>query len=657
MSETRKKAKKPNAAPKKAAAAPESHAFKAETARLLHLLIHSVYSDREVFLRELISNAADACDRLRYEAIQNPKLTEDDPRFRITVVVDSAARTLGVEDNGVGMDHDALVADLGVIARSGTGAFLDKIVEAGEGGSLIGRFGVGFYAAFMVAREVEVISRAAGSGEVWRWFSAGGEGFSVEQVTAERAGMHARGTVVTLHLAEDAAEFLEVSRIERIVKTYSSHVPVPVLLAEVKDGRRGEARAVTDASALWRKPKSEVSLEAYKEFYGHVSGQFDEPALTVHYRAEGRHEYAVLLFVPSAPPFDLFDPERRGRVRLYVRRVYITDQAELLPAYLRFVRGVIDSEDMPLNISREMLQNNPLVAQIRKAVTNRLLAELGKLAEKEPDTFVKIWDAFGPVIKEGLYEDAERRDELYALCRFRTTRDPEGWRSLEHYVADLKDNQTAVYYITGESPEQLASSPQLEGFTARGIEVLLLADPVDSFWTATALGFDGKPFRSVTQGAADLDAIPVEESGAKDEKTKDREAPAKAKLATLIAMVKETLGDAVSDVTASQRLTSSPCCLVAPAGGPDRQLEKLLARHAGKGALSAPVLEINPDHPLIAALAETAAAGGGGDALKDASWLIYDQARIAEGESPHDAAAFCNRLTEILVKAMAGKTG
>ncbi|HSM19726.1 MAG TPA: molecular chaperone HtpG, partial [Hyphomicrobiales bacterium] len=459
------------------------------------------------------------------------------------------------------------------------------------------------------------------------------------------------------HLADDAEEFLDASRIERIIKTYSAHVPVPVSLIEVKDGERGEPRAVTDASALWRKPKAEVTQEAYKEFYGHVSGQFDEPALTIHYRAEGRHEYAVLLFVPSAQPFDLFDPERRGRVRLYVRRVYITDQAELLPAYLRFVRGVIDSEDMPLNISREMLQNNPLVAQIRKAVTNRVLSEMTKLADKEPEGFAKIWEAFGPVIKEGLYEDAERRDDLYALARFRSTAKPEGWHSLKDYVADLKDNQTAIYYITGETPEQLAASPQLEGFRARGIEVLLLSDPVDSFWTATAVGFEGKPFRSVTQGAADLESIPLEKGGEKEKEKKDEEGPGKAQLATLIALIKETLGDAVSDVTLSQRLTSSACCLVAPAGGPDRQLEKLLARHAGQGALSAPVLEINPDHPLIAALAETAAAGGGGDAIKDASWLIYDQARIAEGEGPHDAAAFCNRLTEVLVKAMAGARG
>ncbi|MDP2619768.1 MAG: molecular chaperone HtpG [Hyphomicrobiales bacterium] len=649
--------KSPKAASSKTVAKAENHAFKAETARLLQLLIHSVYSDREVFLRELISNAADACDRLRYEAIQNPKLTEDEPHFRINIIVDPAAKTLSVEDNGVGMDHDALVADLGVIARSGTRAFIDRIAAAGEGGNLIGQFGVGFYAAFMVAREVEVVSRAAGSGEVWRWLSAGGESFSVEPVTGERARMHRRGTRVTLHLAEDAAEFLEVPRIERVIKTYSGHVPVPISLVEVKEGKPGEARAVTDASALWRKPKSQVSPEAYKEFYGHVSGQFDEPALAIHYRAEGRHEYAVLLFVPSAPPFDLFDPERRGRVRLYVRRVYITDQAELLAPYLRFVRGVIDSEDMPLNISREMLQNNPLVEQIRKAVTNRVLSELGRLAEAEPEKFIKIWESFGAVIKEGLYEDAERRDELYELTRFRTTRKPEGWRSLKDYVADLKDNQTAIYTIAGESLDQLAASPQLEGFRARGIEVLLLSDPVDSFWTATALGFAGKPFRSVTQGAADLDAIPLKESAAKDESKDKKAEPGKAKLATLIAMVKETLGSAVSDVALSQRLTSSPCCLVAPAGGPDRQLEKLLARHAGQAALSAPVLEINPDHALIAALAESAAAGGNAEPVKSAVWMLFDQARIAEGEGPHDAAAFCNRLTDILVKAMAAKSG
>lgn len=650
MSETRKTGKKPKTGSSKTEATAESHAFKAETARLLQLLIHSVYSDREVFLRELISNAADACDRLRYEAIQNPKLTEDEPQFRITVLVDPAARTLSVEDNGIGMDRDALIADLGVIARSGTRAFLDRVAAAGEGGNLIGQFGVGFYAAFMVAREVEVVSRAAGSDEVWRWHSSGGETFSVEPVTGEAAKANKRGTRVTLHLAEDAAEFLEVPRIERVVKTYSGHVPVPVFLAEVKEGARGEARALTDASALWRKPKGAVTGEAYKEFYGHVSGQFDAPALTVHYRAEGRHEYAVLLFVPSARPFDLFDPERRGRVRLYVRRVYITDEAELLPAYLRFVRGVIDSEDMPLNISREMLQNNPLVAQIRKAVTNRLLAELGGLAEKEPEKFTKVWEAFGAVIKEGLYEDAERRDDIYALSRFRTTRAPKGWRSLKDYVADLKPNQTAIYYITGESPERSALSPQLEGFAARGLEVLLLSDPVDSFWTMTALGFDGKPFRSVTQGAADLDAIPLEAGG----KSKDEDAPGKAKLATLIALIKQTLGEAVSDVSLSQRLTSSPCCLVARAGGPDRQLEKLLARHAGQAALSAPVLEINPDHRLISGLAETAAAEGNTEAVKSVAWMLYDQARIAEGEGPKDAAAFCSRLTEMLVKAMAG---
>lgn len=623
------------------------HSFQAETARLLHLLIHSVYSEREVFLRELVSNAADACDKLRYEAIRAPALLGDDPQFRITVVLDPAAGTLSVEDNGIGMDRDELVDNLGTIARSGTRACLDALAGTGEGSSLIGRFGVGFYAAFMVAREVEVISRRAGTDEVWRWHSVGGEGFTVTRPDTAPAELGDRGTLVRLHLSEDAREFLDPARIERVIRTYSGHVPVPLFLVEVKDDARGSARALGDATALWRKPKAEVTPEAYREFYGHVSGQFDEPVLTIHYRAEGRHEYSVLLFVPSQPPFDLFDPERRGRVRLYVRRVFITDRAELLPAWLRFVRGVVDSEDMPLNFSREMLQNNPLVAQIRKALTGRVLTELGKLAAGDAETWLKVWQAFGAVLKEGLYEEPERRDELYELARFRTTRAPEGWRSLKDYVAGMRPDQTAIYYLAGGDDGRLAASPQLEGFRARGIEVLLLSDPVDSFWTVSALGYDGKPFRSIAQGAAEIDGIPlVEEAG------EQREAPAEAKVATLIALMKETLGEAVADVVPSARLTESASCLVAPAGGLDRRLERILAHQTGGGRVSAPMLEINPRHPLIAALAERAAAGGAAPALADAAWLVYDQARIADGEGPQDAARFCARLNDALVKAL-----
>lgn len=628
----------------------EPHGFRAETARLLHLLIHSVYSDREVFLRELVSNAADACDKLRYEAIAAPALTGDDPQFRISVVIDAAAGTLSVEDNGIGMGREELVDNLGTIARSGTRAYLDALKDKTEGAGQIGQFGVGFYAAFMVAREVEVISRRAGSDGVWRWHSTGGEGFTVSELDAASAGFAGRGTIVRLHLSDDAREFLDAGRIERIIKTYSGHVPVPVFLVEMKGGERGEPRALGDASALWRKPKSEISAEAYKEFYGHVSGQFDEPALTIHYRAEGRHEYVVLLFVPTQPPFDLYDPERRGRVRLYVRRVFITDHAELLPPWLRFVRGLVDSEDMPLNISREMLQNNPLVAQIRKALTGRVLSELGKLAEKDAETYLEVWQAFGTVLKEGLYEDPERRDELYALARFHTTRDPGGWRSLKDYVADMRPNQTAIYYLAGAGDERLAASPQLEGFRARGIEVLLLGDPVDSFWTVSAIGYDGKPFRSIAQGAAEIDQVPLA-----DEAEAAGEAPAEPKVATLIALMKQTLGEAVADIVPSARLTTSASCLVAPQGGLDRRLERILASQTGAGQVSAPVLEINPRHALIAAMAERAAAGKARDGLDEAIWLIYDEARIAEGEGPQDPAEFCARLNAALVRALANQ--
>jgi molecular chaperone HtpG len=498
----------------------------------------------------------------------------------------------------------------------------------------------------MVAGEVEVVSRRAGAGEAWRWRSKAGEGFTVEEVALQEAP--ARGTVVRLHLTDEAKEFLEPARIERIVRTYSGHVPVPLTLIEVKDGQRGEPRAIGDSNAIWRLPRAEVTEEAYQDFYGHVAGQFDTPALTIHYRAEGRHEYSVLLFLPSMPPLDLFDPERHGRLRLYVRRVFITDQAALLPGYLRFMRGVIDSEDMPLNISREMLQNNPLVAQIRKAVTNRVLSELKKFAEKDAEAYRAFWDNFGAVLKEGLYEDAERRDDLYALSRFATTSAPEGGRGLADYVAGMNDNQTAIYYLTGENVRQLEASPQLEGFRARGIEVLLLTDPIDSFWTAAAMGYEGKPFRSVAQGSADLEAIPLADEG------KEETPPAAAaELATLIAALKQTLGEAVSDVVASQRLTESACCLVAPAGGPDRRLEKLLARQGG-GQLSAPVLEINPRHALVRSLAEKAAAGGHAGDMADAAWLLFDSARIAEGESPQDPAAFCARLNDLMTRGLGG---
>ncbi|MEO8668684.1 MAG: molecular chaperone HtpG [Bauldia sp.] len=618
----------------------EVRPFEAEVSRLLQLMVHSVYSNRDIFLRELISNAADACEKLRMLALDRPELTADDPGLKITLIPDKVAGTLTVADNGVGMDRAELIDNLGTIARSGTRAFLDSLKKDGEGSALIGQFGVGFYSAFMAASEVTVVSRRAGSGEAWRWTSDGAGSYRVDP--APPAEAPARGTRVTLKLAEDARTYAEEATIERVVAATSAHVPVPIV---VKLGDGVAEKTLTDGSALWRKPRNSVTAEEYAEFYRFVGG-FDDPALTVHYRAEGRHEYSVLLFVPSMKPLDLFDPSRKGRIKLYVRRVFITDEAEILPAWLRFVRGVIDSEDLPLNLSREMLQKNPVLEAIGKAVTNRILADLEKLGQDDKATFEKIWEAFGAVIKEGLYEDMERRDALYAIARFRTSTGGEAWRSLSDYLAALRPNQTAIYYALGEDAETIRKSPHLEGFGRRGIEVLVLSDPVDAFWVRTALGYEGKPFQSVTQGSADLNNIPLA-----DTETGGEAAP-EAAVATLAALFKQALGDRVSSVRASARLTTSAVCLVASDLGPDRQLEKILAKHQELKAKSAPVLELNPTHGLVRSLAARAVAGGGADAIEDAAIILYGEARILDGETPDDPADHAARVGRLIEKGL-----
>ncbi len=633
---------------KKKTAKAESHEFQAEVSKLLHLMVHSVYSETEVFLRELISNAADACDKLRYAAITQSDLLAEDPDLKITITANAGAKELTIADNGIGMDHDELVGNLGTIARSGTEAFVKQLSEKDTDVQQIGQFGVGFYSAFMVAGEVEVVSRKAGSDEVWKWDSDGSGQFNLAPVGAKDAAAHARGTTIILKLRDDAEEYLEASRIETIIKTYSDHISFPITLTVTGAEDDQEPRQLNAASALWTRPKSEISEDQYKEFYGHVGGMFDEPALTLHYKAEGRHEYTVLVFVPTQKPFNLFDPDRKAKLKLYVRKVFISEDAEMLPGYLRFVRGVIDSEDMPLNISREMLQNNPIVASIRKAVTNRILSELEKTADKAPGTYEKIWDEFGSVLKEGLYEDMERRDQLLSLARFRTSTSDGAQRSLKAYVADMKENQTAIYYVTGEDQTKALASPQLEGFRAKAIEVLVLSDPVDNFWITSALGFDGKPFKSITQGAADLDTI------ASDETTEDAEPEADAsEFGTLIALIKQTLGDDVTDVRRSDRLTDSAACLVAEAGAMDRNLEKILAQHNPEGMpKQAPVLEINPRHEMIKALAQSAKADGATSDLEDAARLLLDQAYILEGEPVADPAAFAARMSRFMTRRM-----
>ncbi|WP_026606019.1 molecular chaperone HtpG [Methylocapsa acidiphila] len=632
-------------------AAGQTHAFQADVARLLHLMVHSVYSDRDIFLRELLSNAADACEKLRYEALADPALAT--APFAIEIRIDKDAQTLAVEDNGIGMSEADLADALGTIARSGTRAFLERLSAEGREGAespqgagpnldLIGQFGIGFYSAFMVADHVDVFTRRAGSHEAFHWRSDGKGSFSITPLPLADAPAH--GTRVVLHLNEASKDYLEPGRIERIVREHSSALTAPIDLIESPGA---EKRRLTDGSALWTKPKSAISEHEYTEFYRDLAGQFDEPALTAHWRAEGRHEYTVLAFVPGSRPLDLFDPARQGRAKLYVRHVLISDDADVLPRWLRFVRLVVDSADLPLNVSREMIQESPLFAAIKKGVANRLLQELTKLAESEPEKFATVWTNFGAVLKEGLYEDPEKRDPLFGLARFATSTHPDGGRSLKDYVAGLQTNQTAIYYLLGEDVKRLAASPQIEGFRARGVEVLLLPDPIDAFWVATAVGFDGKPFKSVTQGAADIKSIPLQKGEAEEPAPEE---PPAARLAALFALMKQVLGESVADVRASDRLAESPACLVASDFGPDRRLERLLAEHGQLGAASKPILEVNGGHPLIRALVGLV---GGPDKQKieDIVWLLFDEARLMEGDKPADAPHFATRLTRILLEA------
>ena len=618
--------------------ASETKPFQAEVAELLNLMVHSVYSETDIFLRELISNASDALDKLRYESIAKPELMEKGGEPKIRIIPKKAPDTLTIVDNGIGMDRQELIDNLGTIAKSGTKSFISKLTETKDSAGLIGQFGVGFYAAFMVADKITVTSRRAGSNDVWTWTSAGGAGFEIAPASEEAAARVERGTEIVLHLKPDASKYLEDWQIERIVTEYSDNIQFPIELVP----EEGEPRQINSASALWQRSKSELSEDDYKQAYKQIAGAFDEPAMTLHYRAEGRQSYAVLLFAPSTKPFDLFEPERKGKIKLYVRRVFITSEAELLPPYLRFLRGVIDSEDLPLNLSREMLQKNPQLAQIRTAVTGKVISELESLAEKKPEDFTKIWDSFGPVLKEGLYEDFERREKLLSLARFTTTAGEK--RSLKQYVEAMKENQTEIYYLVGDSLERLKSNPKLESATARGIEVLLLTDPVDAFWTSAQLDFGGKPLKSLSQGDVNFDLIPKLEQD-QDKDTKDE---TKADEATVIAVIKDALGDRVSDVKASQRLTSSASCLVAGGMGPDRELEKLLAR-ANKGAGSKPILEINLQHPLVATLSDTKTDKA---EAADLAFLLLEQAQILDGELPEDPAAFASRLNRLVLRGV-----
>jgi molecular chaperone HtpG len=600
----------------------ERHEFGAEVGRLLDLVVHSLYSEREIFLRELVANAADAMDRRRFEALTDAALAPP-PEAKVRIVPDKSARTLLIADDGIGMGRQELIDNLGTIARSGTRAFGAALETAKpeERPSLIGQFGVGFYSAFMVADRVEVTSRKAGSEEAFTWASDGG------QFTLAPAQRETAGTDVVLHVKSDADEYLDPMRLEAVVRKWADHITLPITIA-----RDGKDLPANEGTALWRKPRAEVSEQSYNEFYRHLGHLFDTPWATLHWRAEGMLEYYAILFLPGMKPFEPFDGDRDSHVKLHVRRMFITDKAELLPTWLRFVQGVVDTEDLPLNVSREILQTTPVLGRIRKALVGRVLTELKNRA-KDAEDYGKFWDNFGSVLKEGAWDDAEHRAEIAPLLRFRSS-SQEGWTSLPDYLTRMQPGQDTIWYLAGDNPDALRASPQLEGFRAKGTEVLLLADPIDAFWPERLDSFEGKHLKSVTQAPAEPDT--------------DSDQP---DISLLLAALKKALGEDVADVRATSRLTDSAVVLAAGERGPDLQMQRLL-RRAGRAMLpAAPVLEVNPRHALIEALA---AKQSDETLIADTAATLLDLARVQEGDLPRDPAQFARRVTVLLGSSLGG---
>ena len=624
-----------DAATKPAEPAPETHGFTAEVGRLLDLVVHSLYSEREIFLRELVANAADATDRRRFESLTRPELAPPEGA-RVRIVPDKPGRLLTIADDGIGMDREEMIANLGTIARSGTRVFGETLAAAKpeDRPSLIGQFGVGFYSAFMVADRVEVTSRKAGTDQAWTWASDGRGGYTMAAAQREQPG-----TDIVLHMKPDAEEYLEPYRLEAVVRKWADHITLPITIAN-----DGKDQPANEGTALWRKSKSEVGEQAYEEFYRHLGMNFDKPWATLHWRAEGAMEFSALLFIPGSKPFEAVEQERTSKVRLHVRRMFITDAAELLPPWLRFVQGVVDTEDLPLNVSREMLQTTPVLARIRRAVTNRVLTELKSKAKDAAD-YALFWQNFGAVLKEGVWEDGEHRAELAPLLRFKSTAvdaaEGGGWTSLADYVGRMKDGQEAIYYLAGDDTAALARSAQLEGFRARGVEVLLLGDSIDAFWPDRLTEFEGKPLRSATRGVADLSAHAPAEAPAGE--------PVNAE--PLIAALKTALGADVFDVRTTDRLVDSAVVLAAGGSGPDLQMQRLMRRAGRAGFSAAPVLEINPRHKLIAALAASLAAGGD---IAERAGLLLDLARVQDGELPKDPAGFARRIEAALAAIPVG---
>ena len=630
--------------------AKETLGFQTEVRQLLHLMIHSLYSNKEIFLRELVSNASDAADKLRFEALADPGLYGSDADLQIRITVDAAARTLSVSDNGIGMSRDEVVANIGTIAKSGTREFVQSLTgDQAKDAHLIGQFGVGFYSSFIVADRVTITTRRAGASadKAVRWESDGQGEYSIE--TVEKA---TRGTDVTVHLRAGEDEFLSEFRLKQLIRKYSDHIAIPILMPKAKaEGEEGKDAAVewetvNQASALWARPRNEVSDEQYQEFYKHVAHDFERPLAWAHARVEGRHEYTQLLYVPSHAPFDLWDRHQRRGLKLYVRRVFIMDDAEhLMPGYLRFVRGVIDSNDLPLNVSREILQQSKDVEMIRTGCTKKVLSLLEDLAENRKEDYATFWREFGVVFKEGIGEDHANRDRIAKLVRFSSTHaeTEEQTVSLADYVARMKEGQDKIYFVTAESFLGAKSSPHLEIFRKKGIEVVLLSDRVDEWVVANLHEFEGKPLTSVARGDLDLGKL-------EDTEAKKAHETVESEFKDLVARIRTALGEQVKDVRVTSRLTSSPACLVADEHDMGANLQRILKAVGQNVPTAKPILEVNPEHPLLTRLK------GEEKRFDDWSRLLFDQAQLAEGATLEDPAGFVKRLNELMLE-LAGEGG
>ncbi|WP_189535072.1 molecular chaperone HtpG [Paludibacterium paludis] len=628
----------------------ETLGFQTEVKQLLHLMIHSLYSNKEIFLRELVSNASDAADKLRFEAIAHPALLENDPELTIRVEFDKEARTLTIRDNGIGMSREEVIDHLGTIAKSGTRAFLDSLTgDDRKDANLIGQFGVGFYSAFMVADKVTVTTRRAGAdtAEGVRWESSGAGDYTIENIVKP-----SRGTDIVLHLKDGEDEFLDGWRLRHIIRTYSDHISLPIMMrAPAKhddDGKEiesDEMEAVNQASALWSRSKNEISDEQYREFYKHVAHDFSDPLAWSHARVEGRQEYTELLYIPSRAPFDLYERERKQGVKLYVRRVFIMeDTQKLMPQYLRFVRGVIDSNDLPLNVSREILQQSRDIDTIRAGCVKKVLSLLEDLAANDAEKYATFWDAFGQVLKEGVGEDFGNQARIAKLLRFTSTlSDGDGQTvSLADYVSRMKEGQEKIYYITAESLSAARNSPHLEVFKKKGVEVLLLTDRIDEWVTGSLNEFEGKALQSVAKGALDLGAL-------EDESDKQAQEAAEEAARPVVERIRKALEERVRDVRATARLTDSPACLVVGEHDMSANLERLLKSVGQKVEGSKPTLEINPEHVLVKRLADEQDESRASDLAQ----VLYDQALLAEGGKLEDPAAFVKRINRLMLELSA----